>query len=47
MNIYDSAIFDGRGKIIHLYYFPHSWFILLSVCNLQILLTLLVSSNSS
>ena len=24
MNIYDSAIFDGRGKIIHLYYFPHS-----------------------
>jgi hypothetical protein len=27
MDIYDSAIFDGKGKIIHLYSFPHSWFI--------------------
>jgi hypothetical protein len=24
MDIYDSAIFDGKGKIIHLYSFPHS-----------------------
>ena len=25
--VYDSAIFNGTGKIIHLYSFPHSWFI--------------------
>jgi hypothetical protein len=24
MDIYDSAIFNGTGKIIHLYSFPHS-----------------------
>jgi hypothetical protein len=26
-DIYDYAVFDGRGKIIYLYSFPHLWFI--------------------